>query len=134
MKKVIVITGGNSGLGYSTAKILAGKNKIIILGRNITEVEKTAKELKCDGIICDVADAKQVRDAFAQIIKKYKKVDCLVNCAGVWVKGPIEENSADQIRNTILVNTFGPMLTVNALVPQLKKQKYGRIINVISQA
>ncbi|MBI2627582.1 SDR family NAD(P)-dependent oxidoreductase [Candidatus Nomurabacteria bacterium] len=133
-KKVIVITGGNSGLGKATAKILAPKNYVVILGRNVKEVEKTAQEFKCDGIICDVTDAGQVKNAFAQIIKKYKKVDCLINCAGVWIKGPVEENSPEEIRNAILVNTFGSILTVNILVPQLKRQKHGRIINIISQS
>jgi len=133
-KKVIVITGGNSGLGKATAEILAKDNDVVILGKNEKEVEQTVEELKCDGIICDITDEKQVQDAFSQIIKKYKKVDCLINCAGVWVKGPIEENTPKQIKNTILVNTVGTMLTVNALVPQLKKQKSGRIINIVSQA
>jgi NAD(P)-dependent dehydrogenase (short-subunit alcohol dehydrogenase family) len=133
-KKVIVITGGNSGLGKATARILTGKNKVVILGKNVKEVEKTAKELRCEGIICDITDARQVKNAFSQIIKKYKRVDCLINCAGVWIKGPIEQNKPEDIRNTILVNTLGTILTVNALVPQLKKQKRGRIINIISQA
>ena len=133
-KKVIVITGGNSGLGKATAKILAPENDVVILGKNTKEVESTTKELKCDGIICNVTDEKQVQGAFAQIIKKYKKVDCLINCAGVWIKGPIDQNKPEEIRNTISVNVLGTIFTVNALVPQLKKQKFGRIINISSQA
>ena len=101
-KRVIAITGGNSGLGKATAKILTGKNKIVILGKNEKEVLKTAKELKCDGIICDVTDVRQIKGAFSQIIKKYKKVDCLINCAGVWIRGPIEENKPEDIRTPFL--------------------------------
>ncbi|MDO8659359.1 MAG: SDR family oxidoreductase [Candidatus Parcubacteria bacterium] len=133
-KKVIVITGGNSGLGKATAKILAGKNKVVILGKNVKEVEKTAKELKCEGIICDITSAEQVKDVFSQIIKKYKKVDCLINCAGIWIKDKIEENKPEDIKNVVLVNVLGTMLTVNTLVPEMKKQKSGRIINVSSRA
>ncbi|MEK7471128.1 MAG: SDR family oxidoreductase [Patescibacteria group bacterium] len=133
-KKVIVITGGNGGLGKATAKILSSQNYVVILGKNIKEVEKTAKELKCDGIICDVTDAEQIKNSFSQVIKKYKKIDCLINCAGVWIKGPIEENSPKEIKNALLVNTLGTFLVANALVPQLKKQKYGRIINISSRA
>ncbi|KKQ03885.1 MAG: Short-chain dehydrogenase/reductase SDR [Parcubacteria group bacterium GW2011_GWA2_36_24] len=132
--KVVVITGGSSGLGKATAEILASQNQVVILGRNVKEVEKTSKELKCDGIICNITDEKQVQSAFSQIIEKYKKVDCLINCAGVWIKGPIEQNSPAEIKNTLLVNTFGTFLTVNTLVPQLKKQKFGRIINISSRA
>ncbi|MEI6280784.1 MAG: SDR family oxidoreductase [bacterium] len=133
-KKVIVITGGNSGLGKATAKILAIQNHVVILGKNVKEVEKTSKELKCDGIICDITDAEQVKNAFSQIIKKYNKIDCLINCAGVWIKGPIEENNPKDIQNTVMVNTLGTFLTVNAVVSQLKKQKHGRIINISSRA
>src|SRR3989344_1535775 len=133
-KKEIIITGGNSGLGKATAEILTSQNQVIILGKNAKEIEKTVKDLKCDGIICDVTEEKQIHNAFSQIVKKYKRVDCLINCAGVWIKGPIEQNSPNEIRNAILVNTLGTILTVNALVSQLKQQKYGRIINIISQA
>lgn len=133
-KKVIVITGGNSGLGKATAKILSKENDVVILGNNKRGVLKTSKELECDGVVCDVTDAAQVKKAFSQVIKRYKKVDCLINCAGVWIKGPIEENNPKDIKNTILVNAYGTFLTVNALVSQLKKQKSGRIINVSSQA
>ena len=134
MKKIVVITGGNSGLGKATAKILSSKHQVVILGKNVKEVRQTAKELKCEGIICDITDAAQIKNAFSQIIKKYKKVDCLINCAGVWIKGPIDENNPKDIKNALLVNTFGTFLTVNALVPQLKKQKHGRIINISSRA
>ena len=134
MKKIIIITGGNSGLGKATTKILTPKNTVVILGRNVKEVARTVKEFKCDGIICDVTDAQQVKNAFSQIIKKYRKVDCLINCAGVWITGPIERNIPSEIQNVVLANVFGTILTVNALVPQLKKQKFGRIINVSSRA
>jgi NAD(P)-dependent dehydrogenase (short-subunit alcohol dehydrogenase family) len=133
-KKVIVITGGNSGLGKATAEILASDNDVVILGKNTKEVKEVSKKLNCEGIICDITDSKQVKNAFSKIIKKYKKVDCLINCAGVWVKGPIEENNPEKIKNTIMVNTVGTLFTINALVPQLKKQKFGRIINVSSRA
>lgn len=133
-KKVIVITGGNSGLGKATAKILVSENEVVILGKNAKEVEETAQELKCDGIVCDVTDALQIKNAFSKIIEKYGKIDCLINCAGVWIKGLIEENSPEEIKNAILINTVGTMLVANALVLQLKKQKYGRIINISSRA
>ncbi|MDD5720869.1 MAG: SDR family NAD(P)-dependent oxidoreductase [Candidatus Pacebacteria bacterium] len=133
-KKVIVITGGNSGLGKATAKILVRENEVVILGKNAKEVKETSKELECDGIICDVTNAEQIKDAFSQVVKKYKKIDCLINCAGVWIEGPIEENNPEEIKNAVLINTVGTMLVVNALVPQLKKQKYGRIINISSRA
>ena len=133
-KKVIVITGGNSGLGKETVKILSKENLIVILGKNSKEVSSVSKNFKCVGIVCDVTDQMQVKSAFIEIIKKYKKVDCLINCAGIWLQGPIDENNPMEIKNTILVNTFGTILTTSIFVAQMKKQKYGKIINIISQA
>lgn len=134
MKKVIVITGGNSGLGKATAKILANKHRVIVLGKNVKELEKTSKELKCDGMVCEVTSREEIENTFSKIIKKYKKVDCLINCAGVWAFGPIEKHSEAEIKDVIMVNTVGTMLTTGVVVPQMKKQKSGRIINVVSQA
>jgi NAD(P)-dependent dehydrogenase (short-subunit alcohol dehydrogenase family) len=133
-KKVIVITGGNSGLGKATAKILSEQHHVVILGKNIQEVAETAKELKCDGIICDITDAEQIKNSFSEVVKKYERIDCLINCAGVWIEGPIGKNTGEEIKKAVSVNVMGTFLTVNAIVPQLKEQKFGRIINISSRA
>jgi NADP-dependent 3-hydroxy acid dehydrogenase YdfG len=134
IKKVVVITGGNSGLGKATAKILSKNHDVVIIGKNSVEIKQTSKELNCEGLLCDVTDENQLKNTFSKILKKYKKVDCLINCAGVWIKGPIEENKPNDIKNAILVNTAGTILTVNAIASQFKNQGNGRIINVSSRA
>ena len=133
-KKVVVITGGNSGLGEATAKILSTEHQVIILGRNAAEIEKVSKELNCGGIVCDITKSSQIKNAVEEIVKKHGKIDCLINCAGVWIKGPIEENTGEEIEKSVSVNVLGTFLVANALVPQLKKQKHGRIINISSRA
>src|SRR3989344_124527 len=105
MKKVIVITGGNSGLGKATAKILTKKNQVIILGRNEETVKVAAKNLKCAGLVCDVTDAEQIKKTIKEIVGKYKRIDCLVNCAGVYISGPLEENDPARIKDLFLVNS-----------------------------
>ena len=134
MKKVIVITGGNSGLGKATARLLAAKNTVVILGKNEQEVVKTAQDLKCTGIVCDVTNPIEIKEAISYTVKKHKLIDCFINCAGIWITGKIEDNDPEKIADVVAVNTLGPMLTTNAVVPLLKKQKKGRIINVVSQA
>ena len=74
------------------------------------------------------------KNAFEQIIKKHKKVDCLINCAGVWIKGPIEENSPEEIKNVIFSKYFWDYFDDKYTRASIKKQKHGRIINVSSQA
>jgi len=132
MKQVIVITGGNSGLGKATAKILSKRNKVVILGRNEKEVSNTSKSMKCHGMVCDVASQEQVKYALQFILKKYKKIDCLINCAGVYLKGQLEDNDPEKIKDLILINTLGPILTTREVVPHMKKRKAGKIINVSS--
>ena len=133
-KKVVVITGGNSGLGEATAKILSPEHQVVILGKNVAEIKKVSKELNCDSVICDITKSSQIKDAVEEIVKKQGKIDCLINCAGVWIKGPVDENTSEEIERAVSVNVLGTFLVANALVPQLKKQKHGRIINISSRA
>lgn len=134
MQKVIVISGGNDGLGKEIARRLSRENEVIILVRSKDKVKATKKEINCDYEICDIRDSNQVSEAVKSIIKKHKRIDVLVNNAGVWVEGELDDNSSDQIENTISTNTLGTIFLTKSVVPYLKKQKNGLIINVISQA
>ncbi len=134
MDKVVVISGGSDGIGYEIAKMLSKNNKVIILAKNKEKTEKASKTLACDYFVCDVSDYSAIAKAVEQITKKYKRVDCLVNNAGIWIEGPIDTNDPEQISSVINVNTLGTIYLTRAIVPQMKKQKEGIIINIISQA
>lgn len=134
MKKVIIITGGSEGLGKAIAQVLSRENKIIILARTKVKLQKTAKELGCDYLVCDIAMSNQIEKAVKIILKKYKKIDVLINNAGLWITGELERNGVDQIQRLIEVNTLGTILFSRAVVPVMKKQKQGLIINIISDA
>ena len=79
MKKVVVISGGNDGLGKEIAKTLAPDYEVIILVRNKEKAKKTIKEIPCDFEICDVRDYSQIDRALKNIYKKYKRIDCIRN-------------------------------------------------------
>ena len=85
MNKTIVITGGSDGLGKAIAKELINdnNNNIVIISHNIDNLTNTANELKCNYMLCDVTDYNSVDNTIKSIIKKYKKIDCLINSAGV---------------------------------------------------
>lgn len=134
MSKVIVITGGSEGLGKVIAKRLIKDNKIIIISNNEEKLKKTATEIQCDYVVCDVTNYKQIENAIDTILKKYINIDILINNAGVWLEGDLTENTFEKISNCIDVNTKGPIYMTKAVLPNMYKNKSGLIINVCSQA
>lgn len=134
MNQVVVVTGGSEGLGYAIAKLLSPEYKVLILGLDQVNLAKTAKELGCDFFVCDVSDNSQVETVVGTIIDKYHRLDVLVNNAGIYTAGFLEDCPPETIKRVIEVNTLGTMYMARAVIPQMKKQKAGTIINIISQS
>lgn len=134
MKKVVIISGGSGGLGKEIAKRLSSQHTIIILSPHKEKLESVAKQLNCDFEICDISNYKDVVKAVQNIIDKYQRIDCLINNAGVWVEGELDSNDAQQIKEAMDINTLGVMYLTKIVIPHMKKQSAGLIINVISQA
>ena len=133
MKQVVVISGGSEGLGYEIAKLLAPTHEVVILAPNKEKLAKVAGELKCSFEVCDVSDAGVVERAVASVMERHKRIDALVNNAGIWMKGKIEKNDPAAIKRLLEVNTLGSILMARAVVPAMKRQKQGTIVNIISQ-
>lgn len=131
-KKVILITGGSEGLGYETAKILVSLNTVIIASENEESLKKAAADLNCAYYVCDVRKIEHIKETVADIIAKHGRIDCLVNNAGIFLEGKLEENPIERIRNVVDVNIFGLIAFTREVVPQMKKQKRGLIINISS--
>lgn len=130
MNKVIVITGGSDGLGLETAKLLSKENTVIVLGRN----EEKLKATNFEYYVCDVTKHNQAEIVIAKIYDKYKRIDCLINNAGTWIVGKLEDNSFDKISEVIDINVKGVINMTKIIVPYMKKQGNGLIINVDSTA
>ncbi len=133
MDKVVVITGGSEGLGRALAKKLSLKNTVIVLARNKEKLEEVCNAFSVDCEVCDVADSKQVQNAVENIYNKYKKIDILINCAGIMARGELVENDFDLIKNVIDVNLTGLINMTRAVLPQMKERRGGMIININSQ-
>ena len=132
--KIIVISGGSSGIGYAYAKVLSEKNKVIIISRNKKILMKVSKELKCEFEICDITNIESIIDCIKGIEKKHDKIDVLINNAGIWIDGPLENNNYDKITATIDTNLKGQILLTKTALPLLKKVDKALIINTISDA
>jgi len=133
MSKVIIVSGGSDGLGLKIAQELATENQVVILAHNPEKLQKVAAEIHSDYIPADVTQYSQVASAVNQVIERHGRIDCLVNCAGIWAQGQITQNSEEEINNLLDVNTKGTIFLCKAVIPHMEKQGGGEIINIISQ-
>ncbi len=132
MPKVVLITGGSSGIGKSVAKHLTQKGYIVYgTSRNPS---KTTDKLPFQLIELDVTDNTTIIKAVQKVIKKEGRLDVLINNAGVGITGPIEETPDSEIKKAFQTNVFGPIDVIKSVLPQMRKQKSGLIINITSIA
>ncbi len=134
MKKVVIVSGGSDGLGKAIVEELSARHTVVILSLHKEKIEAVAKEYGCEGMVCDVSDANAIEKAVEQVLNKHKRIDCIINNAGIWLEGPLESNMSEQIKRLLEVNTLGTILLSRAALPIMKAQKSGLILNVISQA
>ncbi len=134
MKKVIVITGGSDGLGKTITSFLSKDNDVIIIATNEDKLSYVANENNCEYKVCDVTNYNLVESAIKDIVNKYGKIDVLINNAGIWIQGELASNDSDRIHSVIDVNLLGVINCSKAVVPFMKDNKEGLIININSQA
>ena len=138
--KVVVITGGSSGIGYSTAKTLAKKGAKIVAGaRRLERLETLKKEITDDGgeiIICetDVTKKSDCDNLVKQAIDKYGTVDVLINNAGLMPLSFVKSLKIDEWDRMIDVNIKGVLYCTAAVVPTMIEKKSGHIVNISSVA
>ena len=134
--KHVVITGGGSGIGASISEILAKSGaKTTIMGRNYKRLQKKAEQL-AHGFAesVDVTDHKKVKIAFQNAVKKHGVIDILVNNAGNAISVPFEKLNTKEWNDMITLNLTGVFHCTQACLPAMKKQKWGRVINIASTA
>lgn len=129
----ILISGGSDGLGKSIATKLSPNHRVVILSHNQEKLEAVSKEINCDFVTADVTDYSSINTAVKKVLEKYQKIDVLINNAGIWTEGKLEDNDPQKIEEVIKVNTLGTIYLTRAVLPSMKSVKSGRIINIISQ-
>lgn len=129
--KVILITGGSSGIGKSIGELLK-KNNYIVYGTSRNP--KKNGDLPFPLIELDVTRPETISAAVSSIIAKEGKIDVLINNAGIGITGPIEETPDSEIKKAFDTNYFGPLNVIKAVLPHMRRQKGGLIINITSIA
>ena len=131
MSKVVLITGGSSGIGRSIGEFLH-QNGYIVYGtsRNPDTVIDSVFPL----LSLDVCRTETIQEAINKIIVMSGSIDIVINNAGVGITGPLEEIPSQEIKNNFETNFFGPIAVMKAVLPQMRKQQSGLIINITSIA
>ncbi|MDG1840942.1 MAG: SDR family NAD(P)-dependent oxidoreductase [Crocinitomicaceae bacterium] len=134
--KNILITGGTLGIGKETAKILVEKGaNVLITGRTEERIENSLIYTKAKGLVFDISKIDNIPENTKKCLDLFNgSIDVLINNAGTGVRKSVEELSIDDFLNVYNTNVFGLALLTKEIVPVMKKNKGGNIINIGSTA
>jgi short-subunit dehydrogenase len=135
--RVVAITGGSRGLGLALARNCLHRGaKVALLARDPEALERARQLLAGMGTVfvrpCDVRDEKQVKEAVTDIHQELGEIDVLVNNAGTITVGPMDTMTADEFREALEVFLWAPLYTTLAVLPEMRKRRSGRIVNISS--
>lgn len=137
VKKVAVITGGARGIGAATVKEFAKHGYAVVSLDTLAEGQKVADQINqnggdCTFMVCDVSNEKQVADSLKAVDQKYGRVDVLANIAGIVLVKPFDTITWEEYARTVNVNLGGTFLLCKYVLPFMKNQKSGSIVNMAS--
>jgi len=137
--KVAVITGGSKGLGFAMAAgLVSAGARVMLVNRSEAEGLHAAKEIINDyggqaiSFSADVTDVNQTEAMAIRAIDTFGKIDILINSAGINIRGPIDKITPDEFARVMQVNVNGTWLCSRAVIPFMKKNGSGKIINLAS--
>ncbi|AIQ40114.1 SDR family oxidoreductase [Paenibacillus sp. FSL R7-0312] len=137
-EKVVLITGASSGIGEATARWLAKRGAKVVLGARRTDrLQKLAEEIRNEGgmveyQLLDVTDFEQMKAIVQFTINQFGRLDALVNNAGVMPLSPLDALKIEEWNLMLDVNVRGVLHGIGAVIPIMKKQNFGHIINIAS--
>ncbi|MGP4009014.1 SDR family oxidoreductase [Streptomyces sp. 4N124] len=131
---VVLVTGASSGIGAATARAASRAGaRVVLIARREERIQQLAKELGESvalAVPCDVTDRTQVETAVRAAIEEFGQIDVLVNNAGQGLQATIDAIDPDDFRAVLELNLVAPLVTTQAVLPHLRKQAAGAIVNV----
>lgn len=137
-RRTVVISGGSRGLGLLLARQLAREDaQLVLLARNSDELRVADAELSAAGgtvlaLRCDIRKADNVEHAIQRAIERFGRIDVLINNAGIIQVGPLEHMTCEDFEEAMAVHFFGPLFTTLAVLPHMRNNGSGRIVNITS--
>jgi NAD(P)-dependent dehydrogenase (short-subunit alcohol dehydrogenase family) len=129
-KQVALVTGASTGIGLAAAEALVKAGfEVVGTSRDSSRITNTNGVSFID---LDVVSESSVEAAISHVVEKYGRLDVVVNNAGLGASGAAEENSLAQTQRILDVNFFGTVRVMNAVIPVMRQQRNGRIINISS--
>ncbi len=134
MKRTILVTGGNRGIGRAICQELAKdlNNKVLLGHRAGSSIEDDNLAANIYPVECDLTDKKLLQGHLKEINSFHGNIHCLINNAGVLDEGTINEVSLESFENSIRVNTLAPFQLIKFFLPNMIENNYGRIVNITS--
>jgi NAD(P)-dependent dehydrogenase (short-subunit alcohol dehydrogenase family) len=133
-ERVAVITGAASGIGHATAqRFVAAGAQVVLLDRD--DAGRAAQDLSATALRVDVSDEQAVANAMSSVAAEHGRIDILVNNAGIWgdyQRAPLAEVDLGYWDRVLAVNLTGPLLCSQAVLPTMRAQQWGRIVNISS--
>ncbi len=132
--KVVIVTGASKGIGKAIAELLSREGAHIVLAaRNEKELKKISEKIPNSLVVkTDMTSEKDIDKLIAETVKKFERVDILVNNAGQGIYGAVENVKTDDYRKIFELNVVGPLIAMQKIIPIMRKQKGGMILNISS--
>jgi 3-oxoacyl-[acyl-carrier protein] reductase len=133
--RVALITGGSQGIGKGIAEVFTNQGaKVIIISRTKTKLENVTEEISRNGghiryMVADITKANDMKKVVDKIVKQYGRLDILIhNAAGLYPYKKLQDMSYEEWREALKTNLDAVFLVTKSVLPQMQKQKYGRIV------
>lgn len=136
--RVVFLTGAASGIGYEMGKAFAKEGAtVIITDRLEVRVQEAVRQLenggyKVFGMQCDVTVEREIEQAISETVTRFGSLDILINNAGMQYVSPIEDFPTEKFEMLIKIMQIAPFIAIKHAFPIMKKQRYGRVINIAS--
>ncbi|MCX8131596.1 MAG: SDR family oxidoreductase [Clostridia bacterium] len=127
-EEVVLITGCSSGIGRELSRVLADKGYIVVAtARKVDTIKDLPASLR---LPLDVTKSESIAGAVREVIARFQKIDILVNNAGYSIRGALEEISIENMKSMFDVNVFGIINMIQAVIPEMRRNGAGKIINI----
>lgn len=132
--KVIILTGASDGIGEATAKVLAKHGaKLVLAARSADKLNNLAKELGAFAVPTNMTKPSEIKNLIDTTVKKFGRLDVLINNAGQGMYGPVETIDIGTYQKIIDLNIYGPLRAMQEVIPVMRKQGEGMILNLSSR-